>query len=83
MCERLYELEATVYAISRSPDPLKELKEQCPNVTILSVNLSNWNETKTQLTRLLNGVKIDGLVNNAGIAIIKPFADLTEKDFDE
>lgn len=83
MVEKLYGLGATIYAISRSPKPLDELKTVCPNVHIVSIDLGNWNETRTTLRTFLNGVKIDGLVNNAGIAIIKPFEKLTEKDFDE
>lgn len=83
LVEKLYGLGATVYAISRSPAPLNELKTVCPNVNIVSIDLGNWNETRSTLKTFLNGVKIDGLVNNAGIAIIKPFEELNEQDFDE
>lgn len=83
LVEKLYELGATIYAVSRSPAPLEELKKVCPNVHIAVVDLGDWNETRSVLKKFLDGVKIDGLVNNAGIAIIKPFEQLSEKDFDE
>lgn len=74
---------ATIYAISRSSGPLEELKTVCPNVKTATVDLGNWNETRSVLTRFLNDVKIDGLVNNAGVGIVKPFEESNEKDFDE
>lgn len=74
---------AIVYAISRSPGPLNELKAACPNVIILQLDLSDWTATRSELIKLLKNVKIDGLVNNAGVAICKPVDELTEKDFDE
>lgn len=83
MVEKLYDLGATIYAVSRSPTPLEELKSVCPNVHTASIDLGNWNETRSALAKFLNGVKVDGLVNNAGIAIMKPFEELTEADFDE
>lgn len=83
LVEKIYGLGATIYAISRSPGPLEDLKTVCPRVHIASVDLGDWNETRTVLAKFLKGVKIDGLVNNAGIAIIRPFEGLTEEDFDE
>lgn len=83
ICERLYASGATVYAISRSSGPLNELKAACPNVITLQIDLADWTKTRTELTKLLKNIEIDGLVNNAGIAICKPITELTEKDFDE
>lgn len=83
LCERLNSLEAIVYAISRSAEPLNELKAACPKVITLALDVADWAKAKTELTKLLKDVKIDGLVNNAGIAICKPVEELTEKDFDE
>lgn len=74
---------ATVYAISRSPGPLEDLKSVCPNVKTLSVDLGNWNETRSVLGKFLEDVRIDGLVNNAGIGNGTPFEESTEKEFDE
>lgn len=82
LCKRLYQHGATVYAFSRSKGPLDELKNECPNINVYTVDLGNWNETIEAL-KVLDGIAIDGLVNNAAIAVIKPFLELTEKDFDE
>lgn len=64
-------------------EPLKALKAECPNIITVPVDLGKWDETRTVLKQLLENQTIDGLVNNAGIAIIKPFEQLSEKDFDE
>lgn len=82
LCKRLYESGAKVYAFSRSKGPLDLLKTECPNIEIVTIDLSNWNRTIEAL-KILDGIEVDGLVNNAGVAIIKPFLELTEKDFDE
>lgn len=77
------EIGANVYAISRSVEPLQALKNECPNINVVAIDLSKWDETRSALTKLLKDKTIDGLVNNAGLAICKPFGELTEKDFDE
>lgn len=82
LCKRLYEYGAKIYALSRSKGPLDELKSECPNINIITVDLGNWNATIEAL-KVLDGIQVDGLVNNAAIAIIKPFLELTEKDYDE
>lgn len=82
LCKRLYQSGANVYAFSRSKGPLDELKTECPDINVVTVDLSNWNQTIEAL-KILDGITIDGLVNNAGVATIKPFLELTEKDFDE
>lgn len=83
LCERLDALGATVYAISRSVEPLAELKESHPRVITVPVDLSNWSTTRNELEKHFKNVKIDGLVNNAGLGLAKPLAEITEKDFDE
>lgn len=79
LCRTLYQLGAKVIAVSRSPGPLEALKQDCPKIEIIQVDLSDWNATRSALGVL---GKVDGLVNNAAIAIIKPFLELTEADFD-
>lgn len=71
---------AKVIAVSRSPGPLEALKKECPSIEIVQVDLSDWAATRTALEKI---DRLDGLVNNAGIAIIKAYDELTEKDFDE
>lgn len=83
MCERLDKLGATIYAISRSVAPLDELKESNPRITTIPIDLSDWSTSRTEIEKHFQTVKIDGLVNNAGVAICKPVADLNEADFDK
>lgn len=71
---------AKVIALSKSVEKLEELKNICSTVEIIPVDLKNWQHTRDILSKL---PQIDGLVNNAGVAIIKPFTELTEQDFDE
>lgn len=80
MCKKLSELKAKVIAVTRSPDNLNALKKECPSIQGINVDLKSWSQTKAALYSV---PQLDGLVNNAGIAIIKPFADLSEEDFDE
>lgn len=69
--------------VSRSAGPLNEIKEilKGKNFQAVQLDLSDWNKTRDTLKAL--DVKLDGIVNNAGIAIIKPFSELTEDDFDQ
>lgn len=80
LCKTLASLGAKVIAVSRSAGPLEALKAECPTIETISVDLSDWNATRAALAKI---DRADGLVNNAGIAIIKPYDQLTEKDFDE
>lgn len=82
LCERLDALNATIYAVSRSAKPLAELQAAHPRIKTINLDLSDWDNTRTQLQKVLRDVKIYGLVNNAAIAICKPVTELNEKDFD-
>lgn len=75
---KLYGLGAKVYAISRSPGPLEQLKAECPDILTASVDLGDWNATRSILRDFVHDTKIDGLVNNAGVGIGKPFAESTQ-----
>lgn len=69
--------------VSRSAGPLNEIKEELKGKSFqpIQLDLSDWKLTREILGKL--DVKIDGIVNNAGIAIIKPFEELTEDDYDQ
>lgn len=79
----LVDLGANVIGVSRSSGPLNEIKEELKGKSFQAVqlDLSDWNKTRDTLGKL--DVKLDGIVNNAGIAIIKPFHELTEDDYDQ
>lgn len=76
-------MEASVYAISRSVEPLKDLAANHLRIKTIQLDLSDWTRTRVELEKYFKDIKIDGLVNNAGIAICKPISELSEKDFDE
>lgn len=72
-----------MFAISRSIEPLNELVAAHPRIKCISLDLSDWTSTRSELEKQFKNIKINGLVNNAGIAICKPISELSEKDFDE
>lgn len=74
------EAGANVIAVARSADQLKELETSQSTIQTIQIDLKDWQQVRQQLK---NVPLLDGLVNNAGIAIIKPFEELTEQDFDE
>lgn len=82
MVQRLYELGATIYAISLEIGPLEELQKQLPTIKIVAFDLSDWKATREKLSEFLEGVQVDGLVNNAGVTIVKPFLEFTEAEYD-
>ncbi|XP_054728452.1 L-xylulose reductase [Anastrepha obliqua] len=80
LCQHLSTAGAQVIALSKSADKLEELKNNYSNIETISIDLKNWQNVREVLSKL---PQIDGLVNNAGVAIIEPFEELTEKDFDD
>lgn len=83
LVKELVNIGATVIGVSRSAAPLNEIEEelQGKSFSAIQLDLSDWKKTRETLSGL--NVKIDGVVNNAGIAIIKPFHELTEEDYDQ
>ncbi|CAG9786190.1 unnamed protein product [Diatraea saccharalis] len=76
----LWKHGANVVTISNQPENLKKLKQQYPSIEVAAVDLRNWEQTREIVDSL--GV-FDGLVNNAGVAIIEPFMEATPSSFDE
>lgn len=76
-------LGANVIGVSRSAGPLNDIKDELKGKSFqaIQLDLADWNKTKETLGSL--DVKLDGIVNNAGIAIIKPFNELSEDDYDQ
>lgn len=83
LCERLDGLDAIVYAISRSPEPLAQLKAAHPRINTIQLDVSDWNNTRTRLQKHLKDVKIHGLVNNAGMFLPRTVTEANEQDFDK
>lgn len=80
----LVRIGANVIGVSRSPGPLNELKEELKGKSFqaIQLDLSDWNKTKEILGKIDSKI-VKRIVNNAGIAIIKPFHEITEDDFDQ
>lgn len=60
-------------------EDLEKLHVQDPTIQILCVDLNDWDATKKAVQSVL---PIDLLVNNAAVAILEPFFDIKEQDFD-
>jgi len=70
---------AVVYALSKNPDNLKTLEDECPGIKIIVCDLGDWKATE----KALEGLEpLDYLVNNAGIALKTKLSDCTEEGFD-
>jgi 3-oxoacyl-[acyl-carrier protein] reductase len=69
-----------VLAVSRNTAPLRA--ENHPNISVLSVDLSNNSDIK-KVSEFIktNWKQVDILINNAGKLINKGFTDLTSDDF--
>ncbi len=81
--------ENAILAISRNPERLKALQDDCQNhhhpgaVNAFPFNLAG----QYPEDQLADGIRVyfkevDILINNAGLLINKPFIELDEKDFD-
>lgn len=69
----------------KSEDKALKIKERLgDNIFLVKADVGNFLETKKMMEFCINKFgRIDVLVNNAGISQIKPFADITEEDWDE
>lgn len=78
---------ANVIAVSRNAAHLEALRGDCDRLVggkliTLQLDLADtWDVVKSSLQAKVK-VPLDGLVNNAGVAHIKPFEEITEQDFD-
>ncbi|XP_044272324.1 L-xylulose reductase-like [Tribolium madens] len=70
---------AKVVAVARKKELLDTLKEEVPSIEVIPCDLSDWQATQNALSHL----SPDLLVNNAGLAILKPLTQVTESDIDQ
>lgn len=73
---RLIDLGAHVYAVGRDP---KKLPPATANLTPVCADVGEWNAYET--IKALGPVH--GLVNNAGVAYIESFLDMTQEGWDK
>ncbi|XP_015275843.1 PREDICTED: L-xylulose reductase isoform X3 [Gekko japonicus] len=70
---------AHVVALSRTQADLDGLQKECPGIQTLCVDVGDWEATEAALNKVDD---IDLLVNNAGIALLQPFLEVTKDAFD-
>ncbi|XP_056406286.1 L-xylulose reductase [Hyla sarda] len=70
---------AEVVALSRSSEDLESLARECPGVETVCVDLGDWSATEASLGNI---GAVDLLVNNAGVALLQPFLEVTQEAFD-
>jgi len=70
-----------VFALSATQSNLDSLVKECPAGSIhpICVDLADWNATRTEVGKIL---PIDGLVNNAAIALLDSFFNIKPEDID-
>lgn len=70
---------ASVYGLSRSAAHLDSLKQEVPEINILHVDLQDWEQTAEAVKSI---GQVDLLVNNAAVASLESFLDVTPESFD-
>ncbi|XP_039357409.1 L-xylulose reductase [Mauremys reevesii] len=70
---------AQVIALSRTQADLESLEREDTRIETLCVDLGDWDATKAALSKV---DAIDLLVNNAAVAVLQPFLEVTKEAFD-
>lgn len=68
-----------VVSVSRTQSDLDSLVRECPGVEPVCVDLGDWEATERALG---NVGPVDLLVNNAAVALLQPFLEVTKEVFD-
>ncbi|XP_076286262.1 L-xylulose reductase [Lasioglossum baleicum] len=76
---RLSKYKGQVIALSKTKANLDKLVAADPSIQTVCVDLLDWKATKKAIESVL---PIDLLVNNAAVAVLQPFMEVTEEDFD-
>ncbi|XP_064109209.1 D-erythrulose reductase-like [Macrobrachium nipponense] len=77
---KLVEMGAEVFALSKTAANLESLKAECPALTTVCVDLSDWTATRETVKKL---TPIHLLINNAAAAVLDPFLTATPESFDK
>lgn len=75
--DRLIDLGAFVYAVVEKE---KDSVKPGPRTKQIFCDVSDWEDT---YKKMLDIGPVHGLVNNAGVAVIEPFFDVTEYGWDK
>ncbi|XP_006869685.1 PREDICTED: L-xylulose reductase [Chrysochloris asiatica] len=77
--QALHAAGARVVAVSRTREDLDSLVLECPGVEPVCVDLSDWESTEQALGDV---GPVDLLVNNAAVALLQPFLEITKEACD-
>lgn len=77
---KLAEMGAEVFALSKTLANLESLKQECPSINIICVDIGNWTEAREAVKKI---TPIHHLVNNAAYAEIAPFLEASPECFDK
>lgn len=79
MAKKLVKCKAKVVALSKTEIHLNTLKTEVPEVTTVCLDV-----TSPEIQVLIESYgPFDGLVNNAALAILEPFLEASESNFDK
>ncbi|CAO2646433.1 Carbonyl reductase [NADPH] 2 [Lemmus lemmus] len=70
---------AKVVAVTRTNADLVSLSKECPGIEPVCVDLGDWEATEKALGSI---GPVDLLVNNAAVALLQPFLEVTKEAFD-
>lgn len=76
---KLVQMGAEVFALSKTAPNLNSLKEECPSITTITVDVTDWEATREAVKKI---TPIHMVVNNAGTNILLPFLEATPESFD-
>ncbi|XP_067860251.1 L-xylulose reductase [Heptranchias perlo] len=76
----LLECGAEVIAVTRTQSDLDSLIQECPKMLTACVDICNWEATEDALKDI---GPVDLLVNNAAVASLQPFLEVTQEAFDK
>ncbi|XP_078043983.1 L-xylulose reductase [Augochlora pura] len=76
---RLAKFNGQVIALSKTKENLDQLRAQDSSIQTICVDLLDWEASRKAIQSVL---PIDLLVNNAAVAVLQPFLEVTEQDFD-
>lgn len=68
-----------VIALSRTRADLESLAQEGAGIQVLCVDLADWEATEAALSKVGD---VDLLVNNAAVAMLQPFLEVTKEAFD-
>ena len=78
---KLWSTNHRVFGFSRNREKLEKLKSSLDNHENFSIAESINDLNQDSLTEFLGQIKVDVLVNNAGLLINKPFLDIQYEDY--